>query len=221
MSQNPAPVPSLLHEGVRYEAPHTNPEAEEGAARLRVITLHLEQAMRRGMTAGEPVDPQSRAWLEGALADCPVPADEIRSFLELMEFQATVAPVMMRVTQQMLSKVMPAGKLPTLEGPDLRAALEADGTLTPEQIDRVLDDITGPFAGPRPSANGGRLVALDEQSGEKLWELQVYRNDGAAEEVYVTGLDSQGEDILVRDQSGRVHRVNSVIKKVTEVIIAP
>lgn len=217
MRQPPADVPSLVHNGVRYEAPHANPEAEEGAARLRVITQHLEQAMRKGMMAGEPVDPQNRAWLEGALSDCPVPADEIRSFLELMEFQATVAPVMMRVTHQMLSRVMPAGRMPTLEGPDLREALEADGTLSGEQIDRVLNDITGPFAGPRPAANGGRLVAHDEKTGDKMWELQVYRNDGAESEVFVTRLSSEGDDILVFDESGRRHCVNPYLKRVTEV----
>lgn len=169
-----------------------------------MISGHLEKAMRASMAAGAPIDPHDPDWLREALKDCPVSPSELEAYLELMAFQTAVAPVMMRVTQKLLSRSFPEG-LPTLEGPDLRKALEEDGTLTPAQIDRVVQDITGPFVNSPSPARGGRLEAYDEASGEKLWEIEVFDEEQAA---FITEIVVEGDILLVRDDAGREHRVD-------------
>lgn len=176
-----------------------------------MISGHLEKAMRARMAAGEPVNPQDSEWLREVLKDCPLPQSEVDAYLDLMAFQATVAPVMMRVTQKLLARSFPEG-IPTLEGPEVRKALEEDGTLTAAQIDRLLNDITGPFAKSEPPRNGGRVVAYDDVSGEELWQLEVYRDDSVggsgAQDIFITEMRVKGEDLVVSDEAGREHRID-------------
>ena len=205
MRQPPKDVTPVVHQGIRYEAPHHSLEADDGAERLRVISTHLEKAMRSSMVGGKMIDPQDSGWLKEALKDCPVPQSEIDAFLDLMAFQAAVAPVMMRVTQKLLSQPLPQG-LPNLESHDMRQALEEDGTLTPLQIDRVLGDITGAFGNPTANTpHGGRLAAYDQVSNEKLWELQVYHSK---EDLFITELRLEGDDLIVLDEFSREHRID-------------
>lgn len=204
MRQPPKDVPSVIYNGIRYEAPHWSRETQAGAQRLRVISGHLEQVMRARMVAGQPIDPHDPDWLREALKDCPVSASELEAYLDLMAFQTAVAPVMMRVTQKLLSRSFPDG-LPTLEGPDLRQALEDDGALTPAQIDRVVNDITGPFASSQPPVRGGRLEAFDQTSGDKLWEMEVFEDDTPA---FITEIRPDGDRLLIRDDAGREHAVD-------------
>ena len=117
----------------------------EGAARLQLISEHLGKAVRNGLRDGITPDPQNPEWLRQALADCPISPDELEKFLDLMDFQAKVAPAMFRVTQQLLRTAPPGGGMPKLEGAALRKALEDDGALTAEQIERVVSDLSGPF----------------------------------------------------------------------------
>ena len=167
--------------------------------------------MRLSMAGGKLVDPQDTEWLREVLKDCPLPQSEVDAYLDLMAFQAAVAPVMMRVTQKLLARSFPEG-IPTLEGPEVRKALEEDGTLTSAQIDRLLNDITGPFAKSEPSQNGGRVVAYDDVSGEELWQIQVYRDHAAgesgAQDIFITEMRVYGDDLVVSDQAGREHKVD-------------
>ena len=117
----------------------------EGAARLQLISEHLGRAVRHGLRDGITPDPQNPEWLRQALADCPISSEELEKFLDLMAFQAEVAPVMFRVTQNLLRTAPPGRGMPKLEGDELRRALEHDGTLTAAQIERVVSDFSGPF----------------------------------------------------------------------------
>ncbi len=127
------------------EDSHPQDADHEGAARLRLIGEHLTKAVREGASGGVPPDPQDPEWLRQALADCPISPEELEKFLDLMEFQANVAPVMFRVTQKLLRHAPPGRGMPKLEGEQLRRALVEDGALTAEQIERVLSDFSGPF----------------------------------------------------------------------------
>lgn len=117
----------------------------EGAARLRLIGEHLSQAVRKGAVDGVVPDPQDPEWLRQALADCPISREELEKFLDLMQFQAKVAPVMFKITQKLLRHAPPGRGMPKLEGDALRKALEEDQSLTQEEIERVLSDLSGPF----------------------------------------------------------------------------
>lgn len=204
--QTPSPdTLSVSHQGVRYVVARPGvQDTEEGARRLRTISLHLEAAMRKAMSRGETPNPQDPDWLRDALSDCDVSAGEVDDFLELMALQAAVAPVMMRITQRMVGQTLAQAGLPSLEAPELRQALEQDGALTPQQIDRVLNDITGPFGSPRSGGSRAPVVAAYlEATGEKLWEQPLCQE----QDVQITSLTLEGEALCAYDSRSRVHRI--------------
>lgn len=196
---------ALVHSGQRFEIRISPCHPEEAIARFRALGTLLEQAARRASEAGEEVDPQAPPWIRSVLEAASVPPDHREEFLELMAFQAAVAPVMMRVTQQMMRQAMERGeRWPSLESPDLLDALRQDGQLSEEQMARVVGGMV------RPDGGDVRLVVSSEGEGaETLWELSLPPQMGEG----LTALAWDGEHLLLQGAEGTVGRVDVVARR--------
>lgn len=222
MRSSPKDVAPLVHDGVRYEAPHFEILRSRGSKWLKVMSQALEQAARQDAASGREFNPQDPTWARTALEGCGAPEDEKATFLDLLTFQATVAPVLQKVTAEMMRKAFEGGGFPSLQPSDLRQALQEEGTLSAEQIDRLVTQASGE-GDPRktkPRQNGGTVVAYDESTGEELWDLQVYTTDYDPDEeqdvqdVFITGLSLEAGHLVVSDERGRSHRVDLTSRQV-------
>jgi hypothetical protein len=70
--------------------------------------------------------------------------------------------------------------------------------------------------------DGGFLVAYDTATGDRLWDLEVYRVDYNQEreldvqDVFITSLTVQEGKILVRNEATREYLVDAVSRSVTK-----
>ena len=217
MRMAPRDVTPIVHEGVRYEAPHHYQSAEvkppELSARDRMLQA-LQQAADPSNPSALFTDPAGcRAVLEGRGFS---PAD-----IELMDRHLESERVLRRVITQSVQELImkslsqggPPNPMAAISPEWLLEALEKDGTLSAEQrqeavarwqesqkaLKKGLESLGG--------QNGGWLVAQDDQSGRTLWSLRVYE-PAEGEDIFILSLAIDGDVLLVRDEKQREYRVD-------------
>lgn len=225
MRSIPKDVPPVVHNGVRYEAPHFwDSNAVVGATAMAALSESLEAALRKSLQEGPEPKLQDPEWLKGALAGCSASAAEKEAFLDLMAFQAVVAPVMQKVTIDLMSHgAMDREGLPAMDRDAFRRALEKEGTLSAEQIERAISQFSAHDQA-SPAApyhqNGGMLVVFDCATGRQLWQTCVFKTDydpaleQDVQDVFITGLRLDGESLVVDDEAGRAWRVDLSTRQV-------
>ena len=206
MRMAPRDVVPIVHEGVRYDAPHWFQSEEvkppELSTRERMLQVLHE--------AGNPTHP--RALLESrGFADA-----DIEQMERHLESESVLKRVITQSVQELLLKSMsqggPPNPLAAISPEWLLEALEKDGSLSPEQRQEAV----GRFQASQQALqrglqavggqNGGWLVASDER-GQLLWSLRVYE-PAEGEDVFITSLEMDGEELLVRDEKRREYRVD-------------
>lgn len=212
MRMAPRDVVPIVHEGVRYDAPHWFQSQEVKPPELSVRERML-QALHE---AGNPADP--RPFLESR----GFSADDI----ELMERHLAAEQVLKRVVTQSVQELIlksmsqggPPNPMAAISPEWLLEALEKDGTLSAEQRQEAVSRFQASQKALQHGLqaaggqNGGWLVASDEK-GQLLWSLRVYE-PAEGEDVFITSLEMDGEFVLVRDEKRREHRVDLKTRRV-------
>lgn len=212
MRMAPRDVVPIVHEGVRYDAPHWYQSEEvkppELSARERMLQVMHE--------AGNPEDPSS------LLARKGFSPEEIELMRRHLESERVLKRVITQSVQELLLKSLSQGGPPNpmaaISPEWLLEALERDGTLSAEQRQEAV----GRFQASQQALqkglqslggqNGGWLVASDER-GAPLWSLRIYE-PAEGEDVFITSLEMDGEHMLVRDEKRREHRVDLKLRRV-------
>lgn len=212
MRMAPRDVVPIVHEGVRYDAPHWYQSEEVKPPELSVRERML-QVMHE---AGNPEDPSS------LLASKGFSPEEIELMHHHLESERVLKRVITQSVQELLLKSLSQGGPPNpmaaISPEWLLEALERDGTLSAEQRQEAV----GRFQASQQALqkglqslggqNGGWLVASDER-GAPLWSLRIYE-PAEGEDVFITSLEMDGEQMLVRDEKRREHRVDLNLRRV-------
>lgn len=213
----PRDVSPVVHEGVRYEAPHWFQSEEvkppELSARERMLQV-LQQA-------ADPADPSALftdpAGCRQVLESKGFTTVEIAQMERYLESERVLRHVITQSVQELIMKSLSQGGPPNpmaaISPEWLLEALEKDGTLSAEQrqeavsrwqanqqaLKRGLQSLGG--------QNGGWLVASEETTGKPLWSLRLYE-PAEGEDVFILALSMDGEALLVRDEQQREYRVD-------------
>ncbi|MCW5867325.1 MAG: hypothetical protein KIS61_08660 [Candidatus Eremiobacteraeota bacterium] len=220
---SPREVAPVVHQGVRYEAPHWYQSEEvkppELSARERMMQV-LQQSADPSNPAALFTDPaRCREVLESKGFSSPD--------IELMDRHLESERVLRRVITQSLHELIakslsqggPPNPMAAISPEWLLEALEKDGTLSGEQrqeavsrwqasqqaLQRGLESLGG--------QHGGWLVASQDEGGGLLWSLRVYEPE-EGEDVFITSLAMEGEYLLVRDEKRREYRVDLNLRRV-------
>ena len=98
--------------------------------------------------------------------------------------------------------------------------LRANGSFTADEIAvarRIFQAPSKPLG-----RSGGFVVAFDHASDQTLWHLEVYPHHPQSQRLpSITSLMFEGEHLVVRDERGRVHRVDVHQRAVIESYATP
>ena len=220
MRMAPRDVAPIVHEGVRYDAPHwfqsDQVKAPELSARERMMQV-LQQAVDPSALLTDP------ARCRQVLEEKGFSAEEVEQMDRHLESERVLRRVITESLQELILKSLgqggPPNPMAAISPEWLLGALEKDGTLSPEQrqqavgrwqasqqaLKQGLQSLSG--------QNGGWLVASDDNNGSSLWSLRVYQPEDG-EEVFITSLEMDGEQLVVRDEKRRQHRVDLKLRQV-------
>lgn len=220
MRMAPRDVTPIVHEGVRYDAPHwfqsDQVKAPELSARERMMQV-LQQAVEPSALLTDP------ARCRQVLEEKGFSAEEVEQMDRHLESERVLRRVITQSLQELILKSMgqggPPNPMAAISPEWLLGALEKDGTLSADQREQAvgrwqesqkalqqgLQSLSG--------QNGGWLVASDDSQGGSLWSLRVYEPEDG-EEVFITSLEMDGEQLLVRDEKRRQHRVDLKLRRV-------
>lgn len=221
MRMTPRDVPFILHEGVRYDAPHFYQADQLPVPELSSRDRMMQALQRAGSTDPSTLmnDPER---CRSVLQEAGFSPNEVEQMETYLESERVLRRVITQSLQELIFKSMSQGGPPNpmaaISPEWLLEALEKDGTLSSEQrqeavlrwqnsqqaLKRGLESLGG--------QNGGWLVASHPSNGSILWSLRVYEPSGA-EDVFITSLEIDGEHLLVRDEKRREHRVDLKLRR--------
>lgn len=223
MRMAPRDVAPIVHEGVRYEAPHWYQSEEvkppELSARERMMQV-LQQSADPSNPAALFTDPvRCRQVLESK----GFSAGDIELMDRHLESERVIRRVITQSLHELIAKSLSQGGPPNpmaaISPEWLLEALEKDGTLSAEQrqeavgrwqasqqaLKRGLESMGG--------QHGGWLVASQDEGGAPLWSLRLYEPE-EGEDVFITSLTIESEHLLVRDEKRREYRVDLALRRV-------
>ena len=223
MRMAPRDVTPIVHEGVRYEAPH-----QYQSEQVRPPDLSARDRMLQALQqAADPADPSAlftdSARCREVLEARGFSPSDVEQMERHLESERVLRRVITQSVQELILKSLSQGGPPNpmaaISPEWLLEALEKDGTLSAEQrqqavgrwqasqqaLKRGLESLGG--------QNGGWLVASREETGALLWSLRVYE-PGEGEDVYIVSLAMEGEQVLVRDEKHREYRVDLKTRQV-------
>ena len=226
MRMAPRDVAPIVHEGVRYDAPHCFQSDQLKAPDLNPRE-RMMQVLQQAAARENPVDPSALltdpARCRQVLEQKGFSAEEVELMDRHLESERVLRRGITQSLQELILKSLgqggPPNPMAAISPEWLLEALEKEGTLSTEQrqqavgrwqasqqaLKQGLQRISG--------QNGGWLVASDDQNGNCLWSLRVYQpQDG--EDVFITSLEIDGEQLLVRDEKRRLHRVDLKLRQV-------
>lgn len=216
MRMPPEEVIPIVHQGVRYRAPH-DATAERSPWDPAVELRLLEQAGHdQATTLADP------AWVDRTLGEMGLSAAEREAWCTRIRVagatNAALQAVLARKLPEMLGGGLAGFELPKIEAEDMQKELVAAG-LSPSEVDLGVSM----WRESQPGAQqGGVVIAEDVGSGKELWRLPIYSTtiDPSYEEdvqwVFITQLDIQGDQLLVRDERRRVHVVDLSTRTVVD-----
>lgn len=225
MRMEPADVPPIVHEGIRYEAPHFEVADCESAPELSLRERMLQALHRAAMQAGGEAPPtllQDEGWCRQQLEHAGFRPDEIASLGEHLAIERAMGEVIRNSVQELLMKAMASGQgltdfnpLTAISAEWLLEALEKHGTLSSAQREQAVANWQASQRSMRaalqmPARQGGLLVAYDCESGRWLWSLQVFQSD----EVFIRSLGVEGDFVVVRDEQQRLYRIDPQTRQV-------
>jgi len=211
---------------VRYDAPHwfqsDQVKAPELSARERMM-----QVLQQAAAQENPVDPSvlltDPAGCRQVLEQKGFSAEEVGQMDRHLESERVLRRVITQSLQELIVKSMgqggPPNPMAAISPEWLLEALEKDGALSAEQrqqavgrwqasqqaLKQGLQSLSG--------QNGGWLVASDDSDGGSLWSLRVYQPEDG-EDVFITSLEMDGEQLVVRDEKRRQHRVDLKLRRI-------
>ena len=218
MRMAPRDVTPIVHEGVRYDAPHwfqsDQVKPPELNARERMMQV-LQQAVEPSALLTDP------ARCRQVLEEKGFSTEEVEQMDRHLESERVLRRVITESLQELILKSMgqggPPNPMAAISPEWLLGALEKDGTLSAEQREQAVGRWQASQQALKqglqsPSGqNGGWLVASNE--GGSLWSLRVYEPEDG-EEVFITSLEMDGEQLVVRDEKRRQHRVDLKLRQV-------
>ena len=218
MRMAPRDVTPIIHEGVRYDAPHwfqsDQVKPPELNARERMMQV-LQQAVDPSALLTDP------ARCRQVLEEKGFSAEEVEQMDRHLESERVLRRVITESLQELILKSMgqggPPNPMAAISPEWLLGALEKDGTLSAEQREQAVvrwqasQQALKQGLQSASGQNGGWLVASNE--GGSLWNLRVYESEDG-EEVFITSLEMDGDLLLVRDEKRRQHRVDLKLRQV-------
>ncbi|MBS2036581.1 hypothetical protein JST97_16430 [bacterium] len=222
MRMTPRDVPFILHEGVRYDAPHDYQSEQlqtpELSARDRMM-----QVLQRAGSADLSALMNDSARCRQVLQEAGFAADDIEQMERYLESERVLRKVITQSLQELIFKSMSQGGPPNpmaAVSPEwLLEALEKDGTLSADQRQEAVVRWQSSQQALKKglqslgAQRGGWLLASDPNRGSILWSLRVYEpSDG--EDIFITSLEIDGEDLVVRDEKRREYRVDLKLRRV-------
>lgn len=219
---SPRDVPFVLHEGVRYDAPHFFQSDRLEAPELSVRDRMMQTLQRAGShdPAALMNDP---ALCRQVLQQAGFSDAEIESMEQHLESERVLRRVITQSLQELIFKSMSQGGPPNpmaAVSPEwLLEALERDGTLSSEQRQHAVSRWQASQQALKQGLqsaggqSGGWLLASDPQDGSILWSLRIYQ-PAEGEDLFITSMEIDGEQLLVRDEKRREHRVDLKLRRV-------
>ena len=218
----PQDVPPLSHQGIVYRAPHHGAvESGDFLARSEIEAL-LQEAARGGQTWPDERLLSDPDWVRGVLQTNHYPVRDIERTLD----NILVNTVWLEAIRDHLGEVISQDPDLSQTGPEWALSkARADGRIAPrhealmasmwEACKTQLQGMMGKSS-PR---HGGWVVAYDEASGDKIWQIRVYQTEydrnleTDVQDVYIRSLSIQDGYLLVRDEDRRIHRVDLSTRK--------
>ncbi len=222
----PKPVPPVVHDGARYEAPHRLLQQARTVDEQIALCLWADRERALFARLDNPAADQlayTRKTLEDA-GFAKVDVDAAIGRMALLERFARAMEQHMPSPQAMRESMLADGAVPDLLNPAfLDVVMTADGSFTPEDREACKLEwkrqMTGPPVEPQ---SGGHVVAYDQASKQELWRLQVYRTaydnalEGDVQDVFITSLTIEGDQLIVRDEKRWVHHIDLMRREVVD-----
>lgn len=222
MRMTPRDVPFILHEGVRYDAPHWY-QSEE----LKPPELSARDRMMQVLQQAGSADPSAllndSARCRQVLEERGFSVQDIEQMERYLESERVLRRVITQSLQELIFKSMSQGGPPNpmaaISPEWLLEALEREGTLSTEQRQEAVARWQASQQALKQGLqsaggqNGGWLLASQPEDGSILWSLKVYE-PAEGEDVFITSLEMDGEHLLIRDEKRREHRVDLKLRRV-------
>ena len=217
MRMAPRDVTPIVHQGVRYEAPHFFQsevvKPPELSVRERMLQV-LQQSADPADAAALFTDPlRCREVLENHQFS----ESDIQHMERHLESERVLRRVITQSVQELIMKSLSQGGPPNpmaAVSPEwLLEALERDGTLSAEQRQEAVSRWQASQQALKKglqslgAQNGGWVLARDEESGRVLWSLRLYEPP-EGEDIFLLALAMEGDLLLARDENQREYRVD-------------
>ena len=229
MRKDPALVPPIVHNGVKYEAPHwrrglpldPGQDAREAREEARMQATLVNVMARQG-----PAD-MTPEWIQSTLLEAGHDADLVKRTVEKMTVHRILQEALMKlatsVTQTGAFQASDQSPMGYASEERLRPVLEESG-LNPEQIDlalQFLENQKSQLAKATPQ-DGGYVLATEADFGLPLWCIQVYETVYSSgfekddQEVFITDLSLDGNSLLIKDERERTHSLDLETREIRQ-----
>ena len=221
MRHEPVPVAPVIHNGIKYEAPHwrrglpldPGQDATEAQEEARMQATLVNVMARTGPTDLTP------EWINSTLLEAGHDPMLVKRTVDKMtvhrKLQESLMKLATSVTQTGAFQASDQSPMGYATEDRLRPVLLENG-LNEEQVDMALQFLKNQKAQLSQSLpqDGGYVLATDAETGAPMWCVQVYETVYSSglekddQEVFITELALDGNSLLVHDERERTHSLD-------------
>jgi hypothetical protein len=179
----------------------------------------MDQVLRQQSLQGSDLtlhQPDHPDWVRSTLSTAGFETADIERTVIRRQVESVLGRVARAQMQHQMMRAMQLGQglgqggplaiMAMMDRAQIQASLASEG-LSPEQIEVAMQSWDRQLESLRQAASpgsGGSVLARAAASGEILWSVQVHPEGGPE----ITRLTLEGGGLLIRDETGGVHRLN-------------